>query len=122
MLANNKYLLSKKEEIIISKMKTTGSSAWSKLQDMISSTLLVDINIKGEEKQLPLPIVEWHMEEATLRKNAYEAEIKSYSKIEQASAACLNGIKGEVINLCKMRGFNSPLEQTLVNSRMDEKL
>ena len=121
ILANNKYLLSKKEEIIISKMKTTGSSAWSKLQDMISSTLLVDININGEEKQLPLPIVRnmAHEGEATLRKNAYEAEIKSYSKIEQASAACLNGIKGEVINLSKMRGFNSPLEQTLMNSRMD---
>lgn len=33
----------------------------------------------------------------TVRKNAYEAEMKAYSEIENACAACLNGIKGEVI-------------------------
>lgn len=120
-LAKNKYLLSKEEEIVISKMRNTGSNAWSKLQNMVSSTLLVDININGEEKELPLPIVRnmAHDGDAIIRKSAYEAELNSYSKIEQASAACLNGIKGEVISLCKMRGFHSPLEETLINSRMD---
>ena len=35
-------------------------------------------------------------------------------------AASLNGIKGEVITVCKLRGFTSPLEETLFSSRMDK--
>ncbi len=32
-----------------------------------------------------------------IRKKAYQAEINSYQDKEQAIAACLNGIKGEVL-------------------------
>lgn len=120
--AHNKYLLSEKEEIVIAKMKNTGSNAWGKLQEMLTSTLLVDITIDGVEKQLPLPVVRnmAYEKDAQLRKNAYEAELKSYKKIEESSAASLNGIKGEVITLAKLRGYASPLEKTLLDSRMDQ--
>ena len=69
---NTKYLLGEKEEIIISKMKNTGSRAWSKLQNMITSTLLVDIEIDGEIKKLPLPVVRniAHSKDAALRKKS----------------------------------------------------
>ena len=56
-----------------------------------------------------------------VRKKAYEAEIKSYKKVEEAVAAALNGIKGEVLTVCELRGYKSPLEMTLIDSRMDEK-
>ncbi|MGD8191156.1 M3 family oligoendopeptidase [Brevibacillus ginsengisoli] len=120
--SKTKYLLSEHEEILISKMKNTGSNAWSKLQEMITSTLLVDITVKGEAKQLPLPVVRNMAYEAdeSVRKTAYEAELASYKKIEQSSAAALNGIKGEVITLAKARGYQSALEKTLIDSRMDE--
>lgn len=119
---NTKYLLSEKEEILISKMKNTGSKAWTKLQNILSSTLLVDIEIDGELKQLPLPVVRnmAHSKDKDLRKKAYEAELKSYSKIAESSAAALNGIKGEVIEIAEMRGYTSPLDETLSKSRMDE--
>jgi pepF/M3 family oligoendopeptidase len=119
--SKNKYLLSEKEEVVIAKLTNTGSSAWSKLQNMLSSTLLVDININGEEKQLPLPVVRnmAYSKDAAERRNAYEAELKAYKRIEESSAASLNGIKGEVITLSKLRGYDSPLEQTLINSRLD---
>lgn len=55
-----------------------------------------------------------------LRKAAYTAELKSYRKIASASAACLNGIKGEAITIAKARGFSSPLDMTLTDSRMDK--
>lgn len=44
---NSQYLLSEKEKILISKIKNTGSKAWTKLQNILSSTLLVDIEIDG---------------------------------------------------------------------------
>lgn len=116
-----KYLLSDSEEVLIAKMKNTGSNAWGKLQNLTTSTLLVDIEVKGEKKQLPLPVVRniAYEKDAELRKTAYYAELEAYKKIEETSAACLNGIKGEAITLSKLRGYESVLDQTLKNSRMD---
>lgn len=121
---STKYMLSQEEEVLISKMKNTGSKAWAKLQNMVTSTLLVDIEMDGELKKLPLPVVRnmAYSADKTLRKKAYEAELESYKKIEDTSCACLNGIKGEVITLCNLRGYKSPLEETLIKSRMDEKI
>ncbi|TDT62333.1 pepF/M3 family oligoendopeptidase [Fonticella tunisiensis] len=122
IVRRSKYLLSDKEEVIIAKMKNTGSNAWSKLQNLLSSTLLVDITIDGEEKHLPLPVVRnmAYDKNPEVRKSAYYAELKAYEKIEESSAACLNGIKGEVITISKLRGYNSVLEKTLMDSRMDK--
>ncbi|NLI66967.1 MAG: M3 family oligoendopeptidase [Tissierellia bacterium] len=116
----SKYMLSEKEEVLISKMRNTGSRAWTNLQNKIVSNLLVDIVLDGEKKSLPLPVVRnmaYH-KDAHVRKTAYEAELESYKKVEEASAAALNGIKGEVITLADLRGY-SPLEEVLLQSRMD---
>lgn len=120
-LEKSKYLLSDKEEVLISKMKNTGSIAWEKLQELLTSTLLVDITIDGEDKKLPLPVVRnmAYNKDAGLRKTAYEAELKAYLKIDGSVAACLNGIKGEVITVSRMKGYKSPLEKTVLDSRMD---
>ncbi len=119
----SQYMLSEKEEILISKMSNTGSRAWSSLQNMLASTLMVDIEIDGEAKQLPLPVVRnmAYDKDPAVRKKAFEAEQLAYKKIEESSAASLNGIKGEVITTSELRGFESPLEETLFNSRMDKK-
>ncbi len=116
-----KYLLSEKEEVAIAMLKSTGSKAWTNLQNRLSSTLLVDITIDGEEKKLPLAVVRnmYHDSDAATRKNAYEAELAAYDRIEQSSCACLNAIKGEVVAMTKMRGYASILEMTLIRSRMD---
>ena len=120
-LEKSKYLLSDEEEVLISKMKTTGSAAWEKLQELLTSTLLVEITLDGEDKKLPLPIIRnmAYNKDAELRKKAYEAELKAYQKIDESVAACLNGIKGEVITVSRMKGYKSPLEKTVLDSRMD---
>ncbi len=118
----SKYLLGNKEEALIASLRNTGSSAWTKLRDLLTSILKVDIELDGEQKQLPLSLIRNMAYESNreLRKKAYEAELASYKKIDDSIAACLNGIKGEVITVARMRGFKSPLEETLFNSRMDE--
>ncbi|MEA4825475.1 MAG: M3 family oligoendopeptidase [Clostridium sp.] len=122
IVEKSKYLLSDKEELVIAKMKNTGSSAWTKLKDLITSTLLVEIEVDGENKKLPLSLVRnmAYDKNSSVRKRAYEAELKAYKNIEDTAAACLNGIKGEVITLDKLRGYKSPLDETLLNSRIDE--
>jgi pepF/M3 family oligoendopeptidase len=119
-----KYLLSEKEEILISKMNMTGAKAWENLQNKVSSTLMIDVEINQEMKSLPLPAVRnlaYH-KDAVVRKQAYEAEMKAYEVIETASSAALNGIKGEVLTLSQWRGYESPLDETLVKSRMDREI
>lgn len=122
IVEESKYALSDREENIIASMKNTGSNAWGKLKDTMISTLKVDIEMDGEQRKLPLTVVlnMANDKDGEIRKKAYEAEIKSYKKVEESVAAALNGIKGEVLTVCEFRGYKSPLEETLINSRMDE--
>lgn len=117
----NKYTLSETEETIIAKMQNTGSSSWTKLQELLTSTILIDVEIDGKHKKLPLPAIRnlAYEDNPMLRKIGYEAELNFYPKIADSVAASLNGIKGEVITVSKLRGYSSPLEMTLLHSRMD---
>ena len=114
----SRYILNDNEEKIISKMRATGSMAWSKLWELQSSTLVIPIGIK----KYPLPDIRnmAHSSDKKLRKKAYIAELSALETISETSAAALNGIKGEVITVCKMRGYTSPLEMTLFDSKMDK--
>ena len=118
LVAMERYSLSAKEENIIANMRNTGSNAWAKLKDQLISTHMV----KLDDQELPLTMVlnMAYDENKEVRKKAYEAEIASYKKIEQGVAACLNGIKGEVLTECALRGYASPLERTLIASRMSQ--
>lgn len=118
IVEKGRYILSEKEENIISNMKNTGSSAWAKLKDNLVSNLMVDIN--GKEEPLTVVLNMAYDKDEKVRKSAYEAEIKSYKKVEEGVAAALNGIKGEVITISNIRGYKSPLQMTLLDSRMDE--
>lgn len=119
---NAKYLLSNEEEMLISKMSNTGSKAWTNLQNILTSTLLVDVELDGEKKKLPLPAVRnlAYDKDPDVRKKAFEAELSAYEKVEESSAAALNGIKGEVLTVSELRGFSHPLEETLLQSRMEK--
>lgn len=118
IVEKGRYILSEKEENIISNMKNTGSNAWAKLKDNLVSNLMVDIN--GKEEPLTVVLNMAYDKDEKVRKSAYETEIKSYKKVEEGVAAALNGIKGEVITISNIRGYKSPLEMTLLDSRMDE--
>lgn len=122
IVEHSKHLLSEKEEAIIAKMKNTGSTAWANYKNLLISTHKVEIEQDGEMKELPLTVVlnMAYDKDKELRKKAYEAEIASYKKIEEGIAAALNGIKGEVLTTSKLRGYDSPLEMTLQDSRMQK--
>ena len=114
------HLLSEKEEIIISKLRNTGSHAFSQLQGDLTANLLVEVELSGKRETLPLPAVRnlaYH-DDARVRKTAYYAEQAAYKAVEEASAAAINAIKGEVITVAELKGYAEPLEETLEDSRM----
>lgn len=122
IITNNNHVLSEKEEMIISKMKLTGSSAWANLKNSLASNLLVDIDIDDKIQEIGINNIKnmYFSNNNDLRKKAFYAERKSNEKIAEGVAAALNGIKGEVLTLCEIKGYKSPLNKTLEDSRMDE--
>ena len=123
IVEHSKHLLNEREEMIIAKMKNTGSTAWVNYKNLLISTHKVELEQNGIKEELPLTVVlnMAYDKDKELRKKAYEAEIASYKKIEEGIAAALNGIKGEVLTVSKLRGYASPLEMTLKDSRMEKK-
>ena len=122
IVRQSKYLLSEKEEVLLAKMKNTGSTAWVNYKNLLIANHKVEIEIDGEKQSLPLTVVlnMAYEKDSDLRRKAYLAEIDSYKKIEDGIAAALNGIKGEVITVSKIRGYASPLDMTLEESRMSK--
>lgn len=118
------YMLSPAEEMLISKLSLTGSAAWETLQSKVSSQLTANIWLNGEEQTLPIMSVRnlAFSSDPELRKRAYHAELEAYKKHEEISASALNSIKGEVLTLSELRGFDSPLDETLFNSRMSREI
>lgn len=117
------YMLSEAEEILISKLTLTGSSAFSTLQSKLTSSLTVDFEYEGTLKSFPIASLRNFAshKDAAVRKSAYETELKAYKQIDEAVAMALNSIKGEVITLSELRGYASPLEMTLKKSKMSQK-
>jgi pepF/M3 family oligoendopeptidase len=113
------YVLSDQEEALISKLMQTGSSAWGRLQSLLTS--IVEVEFEGQIVTLSDIRNKAHSKDADVRKKAYEAELLAYKKIDQSVAFSLNGVKGEVNELSALRGFESPLHEAVYNSRLQKK-
>ncbi|MBQ8654548.1 MAG: M3 family oligoendopeptidase [Clostridia bacterium] len=114
---NVKHTIPAEIEPWMLQMQLSGGSAFSQLRDKLDSTHTVEY--RG--KQIPLSAVRGLAYDAdpAVRKEAYEAEIAGYSKIELPMSYCLNSIKLEARTLAKAKGYDSVLDMTLSNSRMD---
>ncbi len=111
------HTLDTKTEGIIAGMKSTGSMAWQKLWENITSSLMCRLG----SKDLPLTIVRGmaYSPDGSVRKKAYESELAAYEKIASVGAFCMNSIKGEVLKETEMRGYGSALEKSVIDSGMD---
>ncbi|XMB71951.1 M3 family oligoendopeptidase [Mycoplasmatota bacterium WC30] len=117
-IENASHILDDKTESLLAKLRQNGSSSWSKLQSLLTSTLAVDYD--GKEITLPEVRNLATSPDAEVRKAAYEAELAAYKKIEKSIAFSLNSIKGEVNTISEARGYESPLAQALSKSRMQQ--
>ena len=111
-----KYLLSEREEEIISRLSISGSSAWGEMQQNLTSS--VPVLFRGETTNLSSIRNMAYDPDPTVRREAYEAEIVCYDRIRDAVAYSLNSIKLSVLDECRLRGYESPLQRTLHGARM----
>ena len=112
-----KHLLPPEAEPWMLEMQLSGGNAFSQLRDKLDSTLSVDYR----DEPLPLAAVRGkaYDPDPAVRRDAYEAELAAYPKMELPMSFCLNSIKLEARTLAKARGFDSVLDMTLHSSRMD---
>ena len=113
---DSKHLLSDKEETILAKMDLSGASAWSDLQSSLTSG--VKVKYEGEDITLSAVRNLAYSPDAEVRKKAFEAELAAYESIKDAVAFALNSIKLQVLTVCELRGYESPLAKSLYQSRM----
>ena len=111
-----KHTLSDEVEEVIAKLNQSAASAWSMLQQYVTSTVTCDY----DGKELTLSDVRnlASDKDAKVRKKAYEAEIKCYEKINDSVSFALNNIKSQVNTISELRGYHSPLAMTLIESDM----
>ncbi len=113
---DSRYLLSKKEEDVFAAMNLSGANAWSELQALLTSSVPVEYN--GEITNLSAIRNMAYSPDAAVRRSAYEAELRCYDRIKDSVAYSLNSIKLQVLNECRMRGYESPLQKAVYTSRM----
>ena len=111
-----RYQMSGEAESVMAKMGMSGGSAWGKLQSYLTST--VPVSYRGTTTNLSAIRNLAYDPDPAVRKDAYEAEIACYEAIKEPVAHALNAIKLETISQCQLRGYESPLDRTLLNSDM----
>lgn len=115
-----RHLLSPAEELLAARMRNTGSAAWELLHSQLTSDLTVPYDTDGIPCSKTLSEIRAlaASSDSGERRKAYAAELAAYPAIAPQSAMALNAIKGEVLTLSSMRGYETPLAEALAHSRM----
>jgi len=118
----SRYLMSEAEEALAAELTLSGGQAFGNLQGKLTSQLKVPFEVDGQVTDTPITVVHnaCFSPDAALRKRGYDAELKGWSSIRTAIAACLNGVKGTALTLSRLRGRGSVLEESLEQNHIDQ--
>ena len=97
------------QEELIANLNLSGSSAWARLHNDLTSQLTVSFN--GEPT--PMSVIRTLATEssAQTRKSAYEAELEAWKGVALPLSFAMNGIKHETRLLAERRGWSDVLER-----------
>ena len=110
------HLLGRLGEEISARLSLSGSNAWSEMHGFLTST--VPVHYRGQVTNLSAIRNLAYDPDPAVRKEAYEAELACYDRIQDPCAYALNAIKLETISDCQLRGYASPLDRTLEQAHM----
>lgn len=121
----SRYLMSEAEEALASELLLSGANAWQKLQGVVTSQVKVPFERDGKTQELPITVIQNLRRtdlDGEVRRRAYEAELAAWTSVREPLAACLNGVKGEVITLYQRRGRTDALHEALDLARIDREV
>ncbi len=111
-----RHQMSEAEEALAADLAATGTNAWDKLHNDVTSQLKVPY--RGGEITMNEARNLAYDPDRTVRQDAYEAELAAWPKAEVACAAAVNGIKGATGLLEKRRGW-TPLDVAVFHANID---
>ncbi len=112
-----RHQMSPAEEQLASELSSSSNEGWSKLHGNVCSLLMAEVG--GET--LPVTAIRNLASDAsaTVRAEAYDAELRLWQQAEVPLAAAMNGIKGRVNVLNTRRGYPDAVEPTLQGNSID---
>jgi len=109
------------EEELAAELNLSGGSAWARLHGNVSSQIMVDVELDGETKALPMSAVRNLAYDAKrdVRARAHRAELEAWEKHAVPLAAALNSIKGQLNTLSARRHWESALDEAIFDAAID---
>ena len=119
--AQANHLMDPAAERWILRMQTTGGVTWHNLRNLLDATHLVPIVFDRKHNSIPLSQARSlaYDTDPDIRKKAYKAELAAYAAIEKPMAAAICAIKGEANVIAEAKKYDSVLDMTLDETRMD---
>jgi pepF/M3 family oligoendopeptidase len=115
LAARADHQMTESEEHLAAELAVTGSGAWGRLHNDVTSQLSTDVELPAGTENLPMPAVRGLATDPdpAVRRAAYDAELRAWPTIEVPVAAAMNAIKGEANALDRRRRWQSPLDASL---------
>jgi pepF/M3 family oligoendopeptidase len=106
-------------EELASDLALSGSAAWGRLQETLSSVSLALWDEKSGETKTPTELRAFAFDpDEKIRKKAWQKEIELWKSLEIPLAFALNGVKGASNTVNKRRNFASTLERSALQGRI----
>ena len=118
LLEEQKHQMAPELEALASDLARSGTDAFSRLQEAMGSSIHTQWDAETVKTVVQLRSDATNADR-NVRKVAFEKELALWKAYEVPFAAALNGVKGTTLTLDKMRGFASPLDRSLFESRID---
>lgn len=121
MAQEARHQMTMPEEALAADLDITGGSAWGRLRDNLTSQLEVTVKLPDRVERMTMTQARnlAHRRNRDERRAGYEAELETWKQHEIVFAAAMNSVKGQVLTLCRRRGWESPLDETLFYNNMD---
>lgn len=108
-------------EDLASELLLSGAGIMHKLQGTVTSQLKAPFERDGKTEVLPMTVIRNLANDPheSVRKRAYDTELKAWDSVREPVAFALNCVKGAAVTLSRRRGYDGVLHASLERNRMD---
>jgi oligoendopeptidase F len=118
------HLMGGEAEDLAAVLDNSAGSAWAQLHSALIGRGTINLRLpNGEESERNVAELRQLLydPDREVRRRAYEAELDLLERHEVSYAAAMNSIKGQVGELSRRRGWDSPLDESLFGNAMSRR-
>jgi oligoendopeptidase F len=118
------HLMGGEAEELAAVLDNSAGSAWAQLHSALIGRGTISVRLSGDtESELNVAELKQLLYDPSreVRRRAYGAEMELLERHEVSYAAAMNSIKGQVGELARRRGWDSPLDESLFGNAMSRR-